>query len=746
MASTSMSSMSSPEHVIVFGLIAITIQLIRICIDMIQSASANQQAIEDEQNKVKTAKKKKNDENKKDLNRHKEDIKNSNKNNINEGLKQKSSYGSIISTSTENKGIVSSNSNISQDEEQQKPLLGKNDTIISTLSSNSIPANGRSNNNKRYHTLFTIIWIIYLLYFSIVWMIQILSIYHSTITKNSSYSIFITNIPTTILGMVSWICLLECFYCYTSHQYERYGIVQRFFHIMSSIMIWCTIMLQLLYSVNYQYNTISLNWYELLYIIIVSSCVIITLIQCRLLATVNETISMEYNVNDDNYTKQKKRVHAFQTSILGPLLKPYFWPDATSQSAILNRIRAISTWICVILSKVCSLISPLYLGWSSTSLAHGQYNKCINYIIIYNIISWLGTTLKECQSLVYLKVAQTAFVQLSETAFGHLHTLSLDWHLRKKLGEVIRSMDRGIAACDTLMKYLFLWLIPAFIECIVVCIIFATYFHYLPLAITILYFVIFYILITILQTIYRKQYRKALTKHDNEWHDIFTDSMINFETVKFFTSEKYEQERFKTAVQNYQAGSVHVQASLSLLNISQQIILKLCLASSLILATKAIQTKVNCCTTIGQCDNGISDCCQQSLVCSNVGMFIGDYVAVLTYTLQLFTPLNFLGSVYNSIVMAMIDLTSMSELLSENPDVKDAYDALILPNTNTNNIKNNNIVVEFDNVIFHYPTQPENRGLKGLSFQMKRGTTTAIVGPVCKKRKSEKQIVLFIQN
>jgi ABC-type multidrug transport system fused ATPase/permease subunit len=107
-------------------------------------------------------------------------------------------------------------------------------------------------------------------------------------------------------------------------------------------------------------------------------------------------------------------------------------------------------------------------------------------------------------------------------------------------------------------------------------------------------------------------------------------------------------------------------------------------------------------------------------------MQVGDFVAVLTYTMQLFAPLNFLGSVYNAVVMAVIDLSNLSELLAESPDVTDAPDAMQLPTTNEDE---EDIAVEFDNVFFHYPTQPSNKGLKGVSFKMKRGTTTAIVGP-----------------
>jgi ABC-type transport system involved in Fe-S cluster assembly fused permease/ATPase subunit len=145
--------------------------------------------------------------------------------------------------------------------------------------------------------------------------------------------------------------------------------------------------------------------------------------------------------------------------------------------------------------------------------------------------------------LVYLKVAQAAFVQLSEDSFKHLHSLSLDWHLIKKLGEVIRSMDRGIAACDSLMKYCFLMLVPAAFECIMVTIIFATYFDCFSLAVAVFFFVFAYVVLTILLTLWRRKFRKQMAKSDNDWHDKCTDSLINFETVKYFTAEEYELKR-----------------------------------------------------------------------------------------------------------------------------------------------------------------------------------------------------------
>jgi ABC-type transport system involved in Fe-S cluster assembly fused permease/ATPase subunit len=240
------------------------------------------------------------------------------------------------------------------------------------------------------------------------------------------------------------------------------------------------------------------------------------------------------------------------------------------------------------------------------------------------------------------------------------------------------------------------------------------------------YFVFAYIVWTILVTLWRKKFRKALVQSDNEYHDRFTDSMINFETVKYFTAEAYEQRRFKEAVSRYQAGSVHVQSSLSFLNISQQLLLKACLAAALSLAALGIKKRVDCCVAVVGCDSGVSQCCQDVSTAVCPGMQVGDFVAVLTYTLNLFAPLNFLGSIYNAVVMAVIDLTNLSELLAENPDVTDAPDAMTIPDRN---VIDPDVAVEFDNVYFHYPTQPSTKGLQGMSFKMKRGTTTAIVGP-----------------
>jgi ABC-type transport system involved in Fe-S cluster assembly fused permease/ATPase subunit len=506
------------------------------------------------------------------------------------------------------------------------------------------------------------------------------------------------------------ILLLGVILTYRDVDRERFGYVARFVYMSTGVSL--AIPIGVAY---YQHPEYAIS----------GDLVVVVIMGVYMLLALGESILVPIQTSSSPTEDEGPKGLVLSTSAIGTLLKPYVWPDKTSDSAIMNRVRAIMTWVCVIASKACNLSSPILLGKASTALAHQQYALCIYLSSAYAAVQFFGSLFKEGQSLVYLRVAQAAFVQLSETTFVHLHRLSLDWHLRKKLGEVMRSMDRGIAACDTLMKYLFLWLVPALAECIIVCFMFATYYSYAPLAVVVFYSVWIYIVWTIIVTLQRKKYRKAVVKSDNEWHDRATDSLVNFETVKYFTAEEYERQRFGDSIARYQAGSVSVQASLSFLNITQKLILQICLALALGLASKGIKQRIDCCIDHG-CDAGVSECCQAIDNDTCPGMEVGDFVAVLTFTLQLFQPLNYLGSVYNGIVMAMVDLTNLSQLLTQNPDIVDAPDAMIMPETNETD---DDIAVEFENVYFHYPTQPETKGLKGVSFKMKRGTTTAIVGP-----------------
>jgi ATP-binding cassette, subfamily B, heavy metal transporter len=178
-----------------------------------------------------------------------------------------------------------------------------------------------------------------------------------------------------------------------------------------------------------------------------------------------------------------------------------------------------------------------------------------------------------------------------------------------------------------------------------------------------------------------------------DWHELFTDSMINFETVKYFTAEDYEKKRFADAVSLFQVGTVSVQGSLSILNISQQLLLQTCMATALSLAALGIKERMDCCMEMAGCEAAMSECCRNvdAAICPG-GLQVGDFVTVLSYINQLFAPLNYLGSVYNAVIMALIDLANLAELLAESPDVFDAPHAFALPPIN---VSQPDIAVEF---------------------------------------------------
>jgi ATP-binding cassette, subfamily B, heavy metal transporter len=253
------------------------------------------------------------------------------------------------------------------------------------------------------------------------------------------------------------------------------------------------------------------------------------------------------------------------------VLLPYFWPAKGSDGAFINRIRSTSTWLMVALSKACNLIAPLYLSTATNDTVNGQLGLGIKFMAIYCILRFLSSLFKELQSIIYIKVKQQAGIELQELTFAHLHTLSLNWHLSKKTGSVMKSMDRGVDAANSLVSYLFLFLLPAILECLAVIILFFISYQQWLLGVTVFIGVFLYAIATVTITQWRKQFREQTNKHDNEFHEKATDSIINYETVKYFTNEEYEVARYTLAVSQYQQKLSINLLSLNILNITQQV-------------------------------------------------------------------------------------------------------------------------------------------------------------------------------
>ncbi|CAE8652573.1 unnamed protein product, partial [Polarella glacialis] len=319
-------------------------------------------------------------------------------------------------------------------------------------------------------------------------------------------------------------------------------------------------------------------------------------------------------------------------------------------------------------------------------------------LVWYSLLTFLSKALKEAQSLIYIKVQQAAYIEIADTTFAHLHSLSLDWHLKKKLGNVVRSMDRGIAAAQQTMQYVFLYLVPTLVEAFAVVLIFVFHFENLRLAVFVGLNLFLYIYVTIKVTLWRKGFRAASTQKDNELHDRLTDSLINYETIKYFAAEPYERREYRSVVEKFQKFSMSVQASLSILNVGQQMIINFTLAGGMILS--AVQ------------------------VVQDPNPNLGNFVAINAYIINVFTPLSFLGTIYNMVISALVDMRSFGQLLAETAEIVDKQGAPELDTT----VKNGQAMVEFRKVSFNYAKQPLMRSVKEVSFQVKRGGSMALVG------------------
>ncbi|KAF4323550.1 hypothetical protein BBO99_00003098 [Phytophthora kernoviae] len=380
------------------------------------------------------------------------------------------------------------------------------------------------------------------------------------------------------------------------------------------------------------------------------------------------------------------------------ILKPYFWPHGFA-----NKIRAGNTYLVLILSKLANLTAPLFMASATNHLVGQDVSAAIRDIAIFSALTLASKLFKEMQSLIYLKVKQTAYIELATLTYEHVQSLSYDWHVQKKLGDVLRSMDRGVESANSVVSYVFLYLIPTLAESVVVIIIFAMHFELAGLSFVAFSSLVVYAYITIKITLWRKKYREASMRHDNEYHDKATDALLNYETIKYFGNERHEVEEYSKVIEKYQRYSVSVQASLSVLNGTQAVVIQATVLAALALAAPHV---VNA-------DSGRS-------------IDIGAFIAISVYLTNLFAPLFFLGGIYNMVINSVVDMKKLSELLSVEPDIVDTPDAVQLGLCQYD--IENGIDVVFRHVSFHYPSQLSTSGVKDLNFTIPRGTTTALVG------------------
>jgi len=376
------------------------------------------------------------------------------------------------------------------------------------------------------------------------------------------------------------------------------------------------------------------------------------------------------------------------------LLFPFLWPAKRKDL----RLRVVIAVICMILAKVASVFTPLILGRSVDSLNNLSDGTNllmiipIALIISYGIARVTSFMFGEMRDAFFSKVSQNAIRDVALTIFKHLHSLSLQFHLSRQTGGLSRFIDRGTKGIDFLMRYVLFNVVPTFIEIILVTFILFFLYGYLYAVITLIT-ISLYVVLTVTITQWRIQFRRDMNAADNAISSKMVDSLLNFETVKYFNNENHEFRRLDESLEKYEFAANKSRYSLSILNVAQTSVIMTGITIMLIM------------TTFGIKNNIIS---------------VGGFVVINAYMLQLYQPLNFLGTVYREIRQALIDMENMFNLLDEKSNLQNHGNLLLSKDSDETKI-------EFNNVKFGYD---EKRViLKGITFKVPNGKKVAIVGP-----------------
>ncbi|MEX2311742.1 MAG: ABC transporter ATP-binding protein/permease [Rhodospirillales bacterium] len=373
-------------------------------------------------------------------------------------------------------------------------------------------------------------------------------------------------------------------------------------------------------------------------------------------------------------------------------LLPYLWPAGESGL----RGRVIIAMVLLVAAKATNVSVPIFYKQAVDILTAGgsvpvAVSVPVALIIGYGICRVLALAFGELRDAVFTRVAQRAIRLAGLKTFRHLHHLSLRFHLDRKTGGVARAVERGTAGIEFLLRFMLFNVLPTILEVVLVCgILWNLYgFDYAALTFAIL---VIYVVWTLAVTEWRIKFRRTMNDTDNEANTRAIDSLLNFETVKYFGNEDHEADRFDQALRRYEHAAVKNGTSLAVLNIGQGLIISLGVTAAMIMA-----------------GYGVAD----------GSMTLGDFVLVNAYLIQIFMPLNFLGFVYREIKRSLIDMESMFELLHEPTEIADAPDARPL--------RDGPGAVEFKDVSFAY--DPRRAILKDVSFSVPAGKKLAIVGP-----------------
>jgi len=375
-------------------------------------------------------------------------------------------------------------------------------------------------------------------------------------------------------------------------------------------------------------------------------------------------------------------------------LWPYIWPKGRPD---LER-RVALTFVLLFGAKLVNMVVPFAFKWAADSLGERGANAvpslalgAVAFTIAYGALRIVYALLTQWRDGLFAAVAMHAVKRLAYDVFVHMHELSMRFHISRKTGGLTRVLERGRDAIETLARLVMSTGAPTLVEFLLVLAVFVVQFDW-TYAVVAATTIAAYLAYTTIATNWRIGIRRTMNESDVDANVKAIDSLLNYETVKYFGAESREAERYDKSMERYQAASVQSYVSLAVLNAGQAAIFTLGLAVVMIMCAHGIEAGQNT---------------------------VGDFVLINAMMIQLYQPLNFIGTFYREVRQAIVDIERMFSILGQSPEIADRPGAPAL------NVREGRIV--FDNVEFHYDAKRPI--LRGVSFEAPPGKTVAIVGP-----------------
>ena len=373
---------------------------------------------------------------------------------------------------------------------------------------------------------------------------------------------------------------------------------------------------------------------------------------------------------------------------------PYLWPEG--QSWVKHRV--VWALVALLASKLVAVGTPFLYKASVDSLANESRGDAwllmigaVGLTVAYGMARLMSAGFQQSRDVLFARVAQRALRQLALETFQHIHRLSMRYHIARKTGGLSRIIERGVKGVEFLLRFLLFSIGPLFLELLMIGVILALVFDIWYLVVVVVTIAL-YVWFTFKVTEWRVKIRKEMNDQDTDANQKAIDSLLNFETVKYFGAEEREANRYDGAMARYEDAALRTSYSLGFLNFGQSLLITAGLVIVMVLAALGVQRG---------------------------DLTVGDFVLVNAYMIQITMPLNFLGTVYREIRQALVDMGEMFDLLGQPQEVADKPGAKAL------DVKGGE--VELDAVVFGYDA--ERPILKGVTLKVSAGETVAIVGP-----------------